>query len=95
MEGLFDFINQYSAVLAPILTTWAIVALYVPGRDGDWRYSQGLFFCSMLVVSCLTIRTVIDHDQQWLINAASLSALIVCGSMKRPVDSTSSIVSGF
>jgi hypothetical protein len=94
MESLFELIANHSGVFAPILMTWAVVALYVPGRDADWRYSQGLFFGSLLAIAFLTIRTVIDHDQQWLTNAASLGFLVVCGALKRPTESTGSVISG-
>lgn len=94
MESLLYWIAGYSGVLAPVLTTWAVFALYVPGRDADWKYSQGLFFGSLLVIACLTIRTVVDHDERWLLNAASLGCLVVCGSLKRPADSTGSLILG-
>jgi hypothetical protein len=95
MECLIEMIASYSGVLAPVLTTWSVLALYMPGKDADLRYSQGLFFAALLAISFLTVRTVVDHDERWLTNAASLGFLIVCGSLKRPAESASTAISGY
>lgn len=95
MELLIATVVGYSGILAPVLATWATANLYLQPQESDCGYCQTAYFGAMLFIGFLTVRTMLMHDECWLINAASLGVLIVGGALKRPVDdSASSVLTG-
>ncbi|MBX3423447.1 MAG: hypothetical protein KF752_17960 [Pirellulaceae bacterium] len=92
MEFVIDLIGSHSAFLAPALTAWAMLTLYVQPKTEIGFSASGFYFVVLLMVAVLTMRTTMVHDKLWLIHAASLGVLIVGGVLWRPSESGHSIV---
>ncbi len=84
MESVIAAAAVGGGLLAPVLTMWAITALYTQKRGHDCAMTQALYFFSLMAVAGLTIRAVTADDGCWLTHTASLGVLIVAGVMRRP-----------
>lgn len=84
MEPIIATVVHFSAWIVPLLSLWAVVALYTQ-RPGTQCYAtQILFFGTLVLIACITLRTVSSNDSCWLVHTATLGATIVAGVMRRP-----------
>ncbi len=84
MERVIECIVDYAGFIVPLLALWAITGLYSQRAGCQCIGSQMLFFCVMLMISGMTVRTVIADHGCWLVHTASLGVMIVAGVMRRP-----------
>ena len=88
MEPLIATVILYSGLIAPLLAIWGIACLYTQRSGEQCRTTHLIYFATLLVISGLMLRTVAADDSLWLVHASSLGAMIVCGTMRRPGESS-------
>ena len=84
MELVFLNAASLAHFVVPLLALWAIVGLYTMKADSGCWVTQAGFFLAMLIIACLTVRTVVCDHGCWLIHTSSLGMMIVAGVMRRP-----------
>lgn len=94
MERIIEVAVSFSAVLVPILALWAVVGLYALRTGVECYATQLLFFCSLMFIAGMTVRTIMANDGLWLVHTASLGVMVVAGVMKRPMDHDGALLSG-
>ncbi len=89
MERVIECIVDYAGFMVPLLALWAIAGLYSLRAGCQCVATELLFYCVMLLISGITVRTVLADHGCWLVHTASLGTMIVAGVMRRPeVEST-------
>ncbi len=89
MEALVELFVVWTSVLVPLLAMWAIATIYMHKPNHPGIAVESLFLFVLLIVSAATLRTVVVNDGCWLVHSTSLSAMILAGVMRRPLDQSS------
>lgn len=95
MEPVINSVVMASSFMIPALAFWAIAALYMQRSDEDCRLTQLLYFGTLLIIACVTLRTMATNDGCWLIHTATLGITIVAGAMRRPCNAAPRYVPDF
>lgn len=76
MTDLPQLIGMLDAVVLPCLGLWSLVWSKI-GQGEDARRAERQFLLVLVVITIVTLRTVINCDDCWLVHTITLATMIV------------------
>ncbi len=76
MTDLSQIIQFADTIVLPFAGLWSLLALKLSVGDAE-RRAQRHFFVLLIVITMVTLRTVVNCDQCWLIHTTTTGAMIV------------------
>ena len=87
MPDLPQVITMVDAVFLPLLGIWALIWSKICHGE-QARRAERQFLLTLVVITIVTLRTVINCDDVWLVHTITLSVMIV-GALVVPSQDTS------
>lgn len=76
MTDLPQLVGMLDAIVLPLLGIWSLVWSKICVGD-DARRAERQFLLVLVVITIVTLRTVINCDEVWLVHTMTLAAMII------------------
>ena len=76
MSDIASAFALIDAIALPILGTWALLSTKLSVGE-SLRRAEKRFLIALVIITCVTMRTVLRLDEVWLIHTATLALMVL------------------
>lgn len=76
MLDLPEFVGVMDAIVLPLVGLWSLIWIKICSGE-ESRSAERQFLLTLVVITIVTLRTVINCDDVWLVHTLTLSIMIV------------------